>query len=113
MGLKQYDRHSAQVIRSARWKVVRLAAKRRDGFKCVDYGAHGRLEVHHVKRVKDAPELAFDLDNLKTLCVVCHSRITRIEVGFGQEVDPRRQAWRDLVSALAQPQQKETLCFSQ
>jgi 5-methylcytosine-specific restriction endonuclease McrA len=109
MGLKNYDRHSAAVIRSARWKVVRLAAKRRDGWKCVDCGARGRLEVHHIKRVKDFPDLAFELDNTKSLCVPCHSRITAIEVGI-TPIDPARAAWRDLVAMLAKPQPKEKVC---
>ena len=110
MGLKHYDRHSAKVIRSPRWKVVRLAAKRRDNWKCVDCGARGvRLEVHHIKSVRTAPELAFELDNTKSLCVPCHSRITRIEVGL-DPLHPARAAWRDLVAKLAKPQPKETLC---
>ncbi|HWM47082.1 MAG TPA: HNH endonuclease [Xanthobacteraceae bacterium] len=109
MGVKQYDRHSAKVIRDKRWPALRLAAKRRDGFKCVKCRAVGRLEVDHIKRVKDAPELAFELSNLQTLCTPCHSAKTRLEVGFGQEVDPKRAAWRDLVAAMAQPQQKENL----
>jgi 5-methylcytosine-specific restriction endonuclease McrA len=109
--LKQYDRHSAAVIRDRRWPALRLAAKRRDGFKCVKCGASGRLEVDHIKRVKDAPDLAFDLANLQTLCKSCHSAKTRIEVGWA-DVDPARAAWRDLVAMLAKPKPKESLCCS-
>lgn len=111
MGVKHYDRHSAAVLRSPRWKSVRYLAKKRDGFKCVECAASRRLEVHHVKPVRTHPELAFDLGNLMTLCVRCHSRITRIEVGMA-EVDPQRQAWRDLVRELAQPKRKESKCLS-
>jgi 5-methylcytosine-specific restriction protein A len=110
VGLKQYDRYSAAVIRSARWKVVRRAAKRRDNWRCVKCGASGRLEVDHIKRVKDAPDLAFELSNLQTLCKPHHSEKTRLEVGFGQEVDPKRAAWRELVATLAKPKPKEVLC---
>lgn len=113
MGLKNYDRHSAAVIRSPRWKVVRLEAKRRDDFKCVKCGARGQLEVHHINRVKDAPDLAFELSNLMTLCKKHHSEITKQECGFGNEVSPDRAAWRDLVAMLAKPQQKELLCLPQ
>lgn len=109
MGLKNYDRHSAAVIRSARWKVVRLEAKRRDNFQCVKCSARGFLEVDHIKRVKDAPDLAFELSNLQTLCKPCHSKKTQQECGFGNEVSPERQQWRDLVSAIAHPKQKEVL----
>jgi 5-methylcytosine-specific restriction protein A len=114
MGLKrsEYDSHSAAVIRSARWKVVRLAAKRRDGFKCVQCNASGMLEVDHIKRVKDAPDLAFELSNLQTLCKPCHSAKTKIECGFGNEISPARAAWRELVAMLAKPQPKELQCLS-
>lgn len=95
----RYDRHSAAVLRSPRWKGVRLSAKRRDGFACVQCGARGRLEVDHVIPVRDAPDRAYDLTNLQTLCVACHSRKTRIEVGMGEE-NPAREAWKEAVKAL-------------
>lgn len=111
MGLKHYQRHSAHVIRDKRWPALRLTAKRRDGFKCVKCDAVGRLEVDHIKAVRDAPDLAFVLDNLQTLCVRCHAAKTKLEVGFG-EVDPKRAAWRELLAAaLPHSHTKEkTLC---
>ncbi|WP_413658733.1 HNH endonuclease [Nitrobacter sp.] len=72
-------------------------------------GAVGRLEVDHIKPVRDAPELSFALDNLQTLCTPCHSAKTKIECGFGNELSPARAAWRDLVATMAKPQQKEVL----
>jgi 5-methylcytosine-specific restriction protein A len=112
MGIaKQYDRHSAAVLRSTRWKYVRLAAKRRDNFLCVKCGKAGQqLEVDHIKPVRDAPELAFELTNLQTLCKACHSAKTKIECGFGAVLSPERQQWRDLVSAIAHPKPKESVC---
>ncbi len=111
MGIKHHFRHSAAVTRSVRWKVVRLQAKRRDGFKCVKCNARGRLEVDHIQPVRTHPELSFDPANLQTLCGTCHSRKTIIEIGL-RPIDPRRQAWRDLLAATAQPQAKETLCWN-
>ena len=99
MALTRYDRHSAAVIRSARWKGVRLEAKRRDGWKCVQCGEQGRLEVDHIIPVRTAPERAYDLTNLQTLCVPCHSRKTRIEVDMGAP-NPAREAWKDAVKAM-------------
>ncbi len=61
MAVKTYKRHSAKVINDKRWPALRLAAKRRDGFRCVKCNAVGRLEVDHIKPVRDTPELAFDL----------------------------------------------------
>ncbi len=113
MGVRKFDRADPAIYRDPRWKVVRLAAKRRDDFKCVKCSARGLLEVDHIKRVKDAPDLAFDLSNLQTLCKPCHSAKTKIECGFGNEISPARAAWRDLVAMLAKPQPKETLCLPQ
>lgn len=104
--MTRYFRHSAAVTRSARWKVVRLQAKRRDGFQCVKCNARGRLEVDHIKPVRSHPELSFEISNLQTLCGSCHSRKTIIETGL-RPIDPKRQAWRDLLAATAQPVRKE------
>ena len=43
--MKDYHRHSAKVTRSKRWKALRLEALRRDGWRCAQCGARGRLEV--------------------------------------------------------------------
>jgi len=108
VGLKKYHRHSAAVIRDKRWPALRLAAKRRDKWKCVKCKAVGRLEVDHIKPVRSHLELSFELTNLQTLCVPCHSRKTRIEVGL-DPLHPARAAWRDLVAMLAKPKPKEVL----
>lgn len=48
------------------------AVRERDGHKCVECGAVGRLHAHHVRPWKHHPELRFDVDNGKTLCPPCH-----------------------------------------
>lgn len=97
MGLRsRFANHSARIRKSPRWQVVRFAAKRRDGWKCVSCGSNRDLEVDHIRPVRDAPELAYTLDNLQTLCTSCHTRKTRIECGH-DPLSPERQAWRDLV----------------
>lgn len=108
MGMK-YHRHSAAVIRSKRWKALRLEALRRDRFRCVGCGAAGRLEVDHVEPVRTKPERSFDLANLQCLCPSCHARKTRLEIGR-DPLDPQRQAWRDLVQDLRRnpPEPQET-----
>lgn len=95
-----YHRHSRAVTSSARWKAVRLQALRRDGFKCCECGAVGRLEVHHEKPVRHAPELSFELSNLRTLCGSCHAKITRVEIGLAGPLHALRQQWQSLVDAL-------------
>src|SRR5690606_5927294 len=64
MGVR-YDRAGAAIYRSKRWQSVRFLAKRRDGFKCVECGATGRIEVDHKLPIRTHPELAYDLGNLQ------------------------------------------------
>jgi len=99
MGMKDYFRHSRAVIRDKRWPALRLAAKRRDGFKCVQCGTRGRLEVDHIQPVRDAPELSFALSNLQTLCVSCHSKKTIQETGLRNSF-PQHEKWLESVKAL-------------
>jgi len=40
--------------------------------KCDNYAT----EVHHIKEKNYFPELAFDINNLQSLCKSCHSRHT-------------------------------------
>lgn len=96
MGVTRYPRAGDSIYSSPRWKSVRFLAKKRDGFRCVECGASGRLEVDHRKPLRSAPELAFDLENLQTLCIACHARKTRREVGLDVQ-SPDRKAWSDLL----------------
>jgi len=100
----RYHRHSAAVIGTRRWKALRLQTLRRDGWKCVGVlpdgtacGASGRLEIDHVKPVRTHPDLAFELDNLQTLCRRCHAAKTRREVFGGAPPSPERVAWLRLL----------------
>lgn len=111
--MTRFHRHSAKVTRSRRWPALRLAALRRDGFNCRECGARGRLEVDHIEPVRAAPERAFDLSNLQSLCVRCHGAKTRREVGL-PELSPARKAWRNAVTALQKSSsQKEKTCSPQ
>jgi 5-methylcytosine-specific restriction protein A len=96
MGVGRFKRHGSAIYKTPAWAAVRLEVKRRDGWKCVQCGGVGRLEVDHKKPLRSHPELAFDPHNLQTLCGVCHARKTRIEIGLG-EVNPAREAWKSLL----------------
>ena len=54
----------------AAWNRVRLAALERDGQRCRNCGADGKMNVHHVNGWQ--PGDPHELDNLMTLCVPCH-----------------------------------------
>lgn len=100
-----FVRHGSWVYRDPRWAALRLEAKRRDGWKCVQCGARGRLECDHIKPVRSRPDLAFDLTNLQSLCPSCHTRKTRLECGH-VPLSPERQKWRDLgKQSMRQPSQ--------
>ena len=97
MGLRRdYKRHSAKVIKSARWKALRMQALDRDDWRCVQCGDRRRLEVDHIEPVRTRPDLSFALGNLQCLCARCHARKTRLEVGH-KALPPERQEWRDLL----------------
>jgi 5-methylcytosine-specific restriction endonuclease McrA len=92
---KDYFRHSKAIIRTRRWKALRLEVLRRDDWKCRQCGSKRHLQVDHIEPVRNAPTKAFEPLNLQTLCRVCHSSKTRREVHG--ELPPERQAWKNLV----------------
>jgi 5-methylcytosine-specific restriction endonuclease McrA len=94
-----FTRYSRHVTRTQRWRALRVQVLRRDRHQCRECGARSRLEIHHVRSVREAPDLAFDMGNLATLCGPCHARITRYEVR-GAEENPARTEWRTAVRQL-------------
>lgn len=54
------------------WETLKKRALKRDNYTCQECGSTECLEVHHIKTRKNYPELAHNLDNLKTLCRTCH-----------------------------------------
>lgn len=96
-----FVRYSRRVTRTQRWLALRALVLSRDQNQCQECGARRRLEIHHVRPVREAPELGFDLSNLMTLCGPCHARETVYEIR-GEREDPARAAWRGAVRALTQ-----------
>lgn len=98
----------AHVYSTKRWAQVRFLALRRDAFKCVKCDARGRLEVDHVESIRRAPERAYDLDNLQSLCTSCHSIKTNEEMGRVPNLAQR--AWKIAVAELAKPNERKVSC---
>lgn len=88
-----------QLIRGSKeYKQWRLAVFRRDNFTCQgcgDRNERGRgarvvLNADHIKPFAYFPELRFDLDNGRTLCLPCH-KATDTYAGKAQRHDPSLQ----------------------
>ncbi len=94
---EDYFRHSRKVTQSRQWRGLRVEALRRDGWKCVTCGSRYRLEVDHIRPVRDRPDLAYDLANLQCPCGPCHARKTIAEVGLAPPTNPERQKWLALL----------------
>lgn len=68
------------------WSDVRMQALERDNYECQECRKFGRvttnddrldkhkqLDVDHVQEIEEHPDLALDLENLRTLCIRCHN----------------------------------------
>ena len=82
-----------------RWQLTRLKVFERDGWRCVDCGAAGRLECDHVVPLHVDPDQdPYALDGLATRCVGCHAVKSRCE---RETPVPGRNAWREFVAKIA------------
>lgn len=62
---------------SVRWRRVRASKLRADPLCEVCLGADvitPAEQVHHRRERRTHPELAFDADNLESVCIPCHNR---------------------------------------
>lgn len=58
---------------SANWKRLRKAALERDHYLCRRCKRRVATVVHHILPVKEYPEKMRDLDNLESVCAMCHN----------------------------------------
>jgi 5-methylcytosine-specific restriction endonuclease McrA len=70
-GLVHPDKRLRTSHQSKEWSTK---VRERDGHKCTECGATGRLHAHHVKPWKNHPELRWDISNGTTLCPPCHQK---------------------------------------
>lgn len=87
-GEKMTDKEAKSFYNSSAWKTKRILILNRDHWECQDCvsriksgkelrGNDRRInravDVHHIKELKEHPELALEDDNLISLCVPCHN----------------------------------------
>ncbi len=69
------------------WQKVRDRVKERDNYECQMCKEDGRVgrgdTVHHIKHLKDRPDLGVDEDNLITLCYEHHNAVHPEKWGQG------------------------------
>ena len=54
------------------YKNWRKEVLKRGGSKCVACGSHKNVHAHHIKTIKEAPELIHEVSNGEVLCKPCH-----------------------------------------
>ncbi|EMF0120718.1 HNH endonuclease [Enterococcus hirae] len=72
----------ARFYASSEWRNLRQQCLERDHYECQWCKEEGRLttqydsvlEVDHIKEFEFFPELALELENLRTLCKDCHNK---------------------------------------
>ncbi|WZY00353.1 HNH endonuclease signature motif containing protein [Bacillus sp. FSL W7-1360] len=73
------DQESRRFYNSKAWQKARRLALNRDDHLCRHCFDNGTITsaqtVHHIKYLKDHPELALDLANLVSLCFSCHNHM--------------------------------------
>nr|WP_192944542.1 HNH endonuclease [Ligilactobacillus agilis] len=81
------------------WAALRQQALSRDNYECLWCKEEGRvssgtLEVDHIKDLEHYPELALNLDNLRTLCKDHHNqRHHRME--YSSKAHRKTPKWDD------------------
>ena len=79
MTLKEIVRlvKEGKFYKSSAWEKKRLEILERDNYECQRCKEKGGFSpatcVHHIKHLKDRPDLALDDDNLVSLCDACHN----------------------------------------
>lgn len=78
--IKRNKRESAKLYNDLRYKKARKVVLKRDSFCCQEclkngYLEYRNLETHHIKPLDKFPDLAFEVDNLITVCKQCHAKL--------------------------------------
>lgn len=98
---KEYQ-NGQQFYKSRYWKIMRESVLRHDHYECQRCKAEGRYTrattVHHVKHLKDRPDLAlsmFDGDErqLVSLCESCHNKEHPEKMKYSKKPPLNEEKW--------------------
>ena len=84
-------------MNGARWRRLRLAVFKRDGYRCRACGKSGKLECDHVVPLAHGGD-KWEESNLQAICRACHLTKSRIEKGV-KEPSAAVQAWREFAES--------------
>lgn len=59
-------------LKSEPWRKLRRIALKRDSYRCVRCGYIGNLQVHHTSYVGIYENFSFSVDQLESICELCH-----------------------------------------
>lgn len=83
---KYYKKSDLEQMFPGRWEQLKKDCLERDGHRCAFIDENGKrctnkkmLEIHHIYRKKDRPDLAFNLGNTISLCKFHHKKVTGFE----------------------------------
>ena len=77
------------------WPELRRAVLNRDDYACVKCGGRGKLEIDHIQSRRDGGD--DELENLQTLCRICHFRKTLQERGHKEQSGI--EDWKEYMTA--------------
>ncbi|MED4579026.1 HNH endonuclease signature motif containing protein [Bacillus atrophaeus] len=107
-----YDKHKRDpearaFYKSKEWTECRALVLKRDHGVCQDCLAQRKITkaktVHHIKELRDHPELSLTLDNLVSLCNACHNR-RHPEKGAGPTAKAKPKRRLNVVKTKANPE---------
>lgn len=78
-GIHRPKRVGSSVYNSKRWKLLRRKKLAQDPI-CQECGSELATEVDHIVGIAERPDLAYAINNLRSLCKADHSAKTNAEV---------------------------------
>lgn len=100
------DLEARSFYKSKAWERCRTLSLERDNYLCQRCLRRGMITaadvVHHIKELKNHPELALDLENLESLCHPCHNK-EHPEKGEKPKVEMKHKTTAKVIESQSNP----------